>query len=276
MKNLRGKTALLTGASGGIGKFIAHALADEGMNLMLVAFPGLGLDELCIELRAKGAKVESLALDLREQSQRDEALRATLNVFGGIDVLVNNAGIELSSVYHELPSSLLADILKVNLEAPMFLTWAAIPEMLKRGGGHVVNIASLAGKAGPGFQEPYAATKAGLVAFTFSLRATYANSGIGASVICPGFVEAGIYTRIVNNTGFRAPALLGSSRPETVARAVIRSIHHNLPEVIVNPYPVRPLFALTALFPRVGERVAAALGAHRFFEQVAAAKDRKP
>ena len=274
MKNTRGKTALVTGASGGIGKFIAHALADEGMNLALVAFPGLGLDELSNELRAKGCKVESFAFDLREQSQRDDALSATLNAFGTIDVLVNNAGVELSSVYHELPSALLGDILKVNLEAPMFLTWAAIPHMLKSGEGHVVNISSLAGKSGPGYQEPYAATKAALVAFTFSLRATYANRGVGASVICPGFVEAGIYSRIVNETGIRAPALLGSSQPKSVAQAVVRAIRKNLPEVIVNPYPVRPLFALTALFPRIGEWLASALGAHRFFERVASIKDR--
>lgn len=270
MKNLRGKTAILTGASGGIGKYIAHSLADQGMNLVLVAFPGLGLDELRIELQAKGIKVVAIALDLREPTQRSETIHAAIDAFGGIDVLVNNAGVELSSVYHELPTSQLSDILKVNLEAPMFLTHAIIPEMLKRGGGHVVNISSLAGKSGPGYQEPYAATKAGLVAFTFSLRATYAGKGIGASVVCPGFVEAGIYTRIKAETGFRAPVLLGSSRPEAVAKAVVRSIHNNLPEVIVNPYPVRPLFALTALFPRIGERLTTMLGAHTFFKQVAA------
>lgn len=265
---------MLTGASGGIGRVIATALAAQGADIALVAYPGLGLSEMQTELSATGTRVRAFVHDLRLPAERDEAIRSTIDALGGIDILINNAGVELSSVFHELPATRLEDILKVNLEAPMFLTWATIPEMLKHGGGHIVNISSLAGKSGPGFQEPYAATKAALVAFTFSLRATYARQGIKASVICPGFVDAGIYGRIVEETGIRAPALLGTSKPELVADAVIRAIKKNLPEVIVNPYPVRPLFALTALFPRIGEWITGVLGAHTFFEKVAAANQR--
>jgi short-subunit dehydrogenase len=274
MKNLDGKTAILTGASGGLGKYLAEGLATAGVNLILVAYPGADLEMVRKTVTDKGRKAISLPLDLRDPAQREQLLAETRKQFGAVDLLINNAGVELSSVYHELPQSTLRDILSVNLEAPMMLAWAILPEMVRRGAGHIVNVSSLAGKSGPGWQEPYAATKAGLVGFTFSLRATYAGTGVSASVICPGFVEAGIYSRIKERTGCVAPVLLGSSSPERVVSAVMRAIKNDLPEVIVNPYPVRPLFALTALFPRVGEWILTRLGAHEFFRRVAEAEKR--
>ncbi|HUR45673.1 MAG TPA: SDR family NAD(P)-dependent oxidoreductase, partial [Candidatus Saccharimonadales bacterium] len=164
--------------------------------------------------------------------------------------------------------------LTVNLEVPMVLTRLLLPGMLKRGCGHVVNMSSLAGKSGPGYQEPYAATKAGLIAFTSSLRGTYHGSGFSASVICPGFVEAGIYTRLKEKTGLAAPALLGTSRPEPVARAVVRCLRKDLPEAIINPLPVRPLFALTALAPSLGAWIMRKIGAHEFFRTVHVAQQK--
>jgi short-subunit dehydrogenase len=129
-------------------------------------------------------------------------------------------------------------------------------------------MSSLAGKAGPAYQEPYAATKSGLIAFTMALRETYLRSGVSASAICPGFVEAGIYTRLKEKSGCSAPALLGTSRPEKVGEAVIRAIQNDIPQVIINPYPVRPLFALSEISPRLGAWIARAMGASRFFKRV--------
>jgi short-subunit dehydrogenase len=146
--------------------------------------------------------------------------------------------------------------------------------MLERKRGHIVNISSLAGKAAPAFQEPYAATKAGLIAFTASLRATYRGSGVSASVIVPGFVEAGIYTRLKAKSGCPAPALIGTSPPEAIPRAVIRAIEKDLPEVVVNPIPVRPLFALAALLPSLGEWLFSQIDANEFFRKVVEAQTR--
>ena len=157
----------------------------------------------------------------------------------------------------------------------MLLTRLVLPEMLDRKCGHIVNMSSLAGKAGPAFQEPYAATKAALIAFTASLRASYRGTGVSASVICPGFVEAGIYAKLKKETGFAAPALLGTSLPEPVARAVLKAIRRDLPEVIVNSLPVKPLFATAILFPRLGEFLVGMTGAHRFFARAADALKQK-
>jgi short-subunit dehydrogenase len=265
-----GQTVLVTGASGGLGNYFTSALAERKVKLALVAYPGAELEMLCQRVKQQGVQAAFLAADLRDPGQRRSVLDFVHKEFGEIDILVNNAGVEFTSAYHDLSEQNIEDILRVNLEAPMVLTRLVLPEMLRRGRGHIVNVSSLAGKAGPAYQEPYAASKAGLIAFTSSLRATYRGSGVSASVICPGFVEAGIYENLKNQTGCSAPMLLGTSKPETVARALIRAISSDLPEVIINPLPVRPLFATSALFPRLGEFLTRQTGAHKFFKKVAA------
>ena len=177
---------------------------------------------------------------------------------------------EFTARYHELGEQNLRDVLAINLEAPMELTRLLLPDMVRRRRGHIVNISSLAGKSGPAFQEPYAATKAALVAFTTSLRATYRGTGVSASVVTPGFVEAGMYADLKSRSGCSAPRLLGTSKPEAVARAVLRVIERDQLEQIVNPIPVRPLLALSALFPGFGEWIAEQTGGNDFFRKVEA------
>ena len=271
-----GQTVLLTGASGGLGVYMARALADKGLKLALLAYPGTGLDDLQKEVERRGVKAVSFAIDLRDPMQRSQVLHEVEKKFGAVDILVNNAGIEHTAAYHELPEDHLREIISVNFEAPMYLARQFLPGMLERKRGHIVNISSLAGRSGPAYQEPYAATKAALVAFTSSLRASYRGTGVSASVITPGFVEAGIYAHLKADTGCSAPALLGTSPPEKVARAVLRAIERDLPEIIVNPYPVRPMLAFNALFPSVGEWVTNQIGTNDFFRRVVEAQKRKP
>jgi len=273
MDVLRGSTVILTGACGGIGSCVARSLAAEGANLFLTAFPGQALPALCDQLRDKGIRTQYSVADLSEREERIRVVRDAEREFGSIDILINNAGVEVSSFFHELPNDLMRDILSVNLEAPMMLAQLVLPAMLERKFGHIVNISSLAGKSGPGFQEPYAATKAALIAFTYSLRGAYKGSGVSASAIVPGFVEAGIYSRIKSETGVEAPRLLGTVPPEHVARSVVRAIRHNLPEVFVNRWPVRPLLALSALSPSLGEWVTQKIGVHSFFRRVVRLKN---
>lgn len=268
MKLQAGQTVLLTGATGGLGSFITRALAQYRLKIGLISFPGTGLSELAAAVEQAGSTAFWLAVDLRDREQRHKTLREFHSRFGAIDVLINNAGVEFTSAYHELPEERLFEILSVNLEAPMALTRLVLPEMIERRRGHIVNISSLAGKSGPAFQEPYSATKAALVAFTASLRATYRKTGVSASVIVPGFVEAGIYARLKSKSGYSAPALIGTSRPQTVARSLIRAILYDLPEVIVNPRPVRPLLAFCALFPSAGEWLTNQMGTNDFFQHV--------
>jgi len=274
MRELRGKTAVLTGASGGLGRYIAMAVAREGANLVLAAYPGEGLEGLRDAVAQQGVRALSLVANFRHASQLRSVIEVGNKEFGRIDLLINNAGVEFTCAYHELPEEYIGDIIGINLEAPMLLTRLVLPDMLERKCWDIVNMASLAGKSAPAFQDPYAATKAALIAFTSSLRATYRGTGVSASVICPGFVEAGIYAKLKKETGVAAPRLLGTSRPEPVAEAVIRAIERDLPEVIVNPIPVKPLCAAAILFPRLGEYLIRRIGAHEFFGKIAAALKR--
>jgi short-subunit dehydrogenase len=275
-KNFAGKTVLLTGASGGLGIYMAEALADLGMNLALIAYPGIELENLQKKIENKGRRAIAFPADLRVDEQRHFAIEKVSQEFGKIDVLVNNAGIEFTSAFHDLSEKNIQEIIAVNLEAPMILSRLVLPEMLKRGSGHIVNISSLAGKVGPAFQEPYAATKAGLVAFTSSLRATYRGSGVSASVIVPGFVEAGIYTNLKERTHCSAPALMGTSSPQKVAQAVVRCLERDVPEIIINRWPVKPLLALCIICPGLGAWAVDKIGANQFFKNVVAAQAKEP
>lgn len=250
--------------------FMARALAACGVNLALSAHPGVDLGVLRDEIKRHGIKVLAFVNDLRNPAERRHLVHDVRDALGPIDILINNAGVEFTSTYHALSEEAIREVLAVNLEAPMMLSRLVLPEMLQRKRGHIVNISSLAGKSGPAFQEPYSATKAALIAFTSSLRATYRNSGVSASVIVPGFVEAGIYSRLKEKTGCSAPALLGTSSPQKVAAAVVRAIRKDLPEILVNPLPVRPLLAFNALFPRAGEWVLNKTGADDFFRRAVA------
>ena len=272
MELIAGQTVLLTGASGGLGTFMADAFAKRGAKLALVAYPGTELQTLRAALEKQGCNSVTYNTDLRDAAQRRELLQRVEKDLGAVDVLINNAGVEYTAAYHELTEDGIREVLSVNLEAPMVLSRGVLPGMLERQQGHIVNISSLAGKSGPAFQEPYAATKAALVEFTSSLRATYRGTRVSASVVIPGFVEAGIYAKLKRRTGCSAPAMLGTSAPEAVARAVIRVIERDLPEVIVNPIPVRPLLAFRQMFPSAGEWTINMLGSNEFFRRVVEAQ----
>src|SRR5664280_2641358 len=233
MKIEPGQTVLLTGASGGLGVHMARAFFARGTTLASVVHPGAGLENLRNEVDKSGVRTLVMISDLRDPEQRRRLVQDVMRELGPIDILVNNAGVEFTGAYHELSEESIGEVLAVNLEAPMMLTRLILPEMVRRQRGHIVNVSSLAGKSGPAFQEAYAATKAGLIAFTSSVRATYRNTGVSASVVVPGFVEAGIYAELKQKSGCSAPKTLGTSAPQSVARAMLHAIEHDLPEIII-------------------------------------------
>ncbi|MFL5575913.1 MAG: SDR family NAD(P)-dependent oxidoreductase [Gemmatimonadaceae bacterium] len=248
MLDLYNKRVLITGAAGGIGPHLARRFAQRGARLVLSALPDSGVADVADDLRA--AAVEA---DLTRAAEVERLATAAVEALGGVDVLVNNAGVEMMRPFERLGGVELATALAVNLAAPMQLTRLLLPAMLERRLGHVVNVASLAGKAAPAHMETYSATKAGLIAFTRSLRATYRGRGVSASVVCPGFVRAGgMYQRAHESLGVTAPRLMGTTSPTAVADAAVRVVERDLPEAIVNRGPVRLLVAAGELFPELG------------------------
>ena len=270
IKDLRGCNAIVTGASRGIGVPIALALADEGVNVALAARSAEGLDKVRASAEEKGVRAVAVPTDVGEDSQLDALVERAEREIGPTDILVNNAGIEATFPYDEYPPEQITKLIQVNVLAPMLLTRKVLPGMLARGRGHVVQIASLAGKGGFPLQAPYAASKAALVQFNHSLRAELVDSPVDSSVICPGFVsDEGMYADMARQTGVEASRLLGVSTPERVAKAVIKAIKRGSSELIVNPAPMRPVIVLRELLPDLSPRVLKTFGVTALARRVA-------
>ncbi|HTD58016.1 MAG TPA: SDR family NAD(P)-dependent oxidoreductase [Solirubrobacteraceae bacterium] len=274
MKNLQGRTALVTGASGGLGTHIARRLAQEGMNVAVSGRREDALAEVAAELSTLGVKSAAVPADLSDLTQLDTLVDGVESVLGSIDVLVNNAGVEAIGAFTTYTREELTSMVDVNLTAPLLLTHRLTPGMLERERGHVVFIASVAGKVGPAFNEPYAATKAGLLGLTQSLRAEYLHAPVGFSVVCPGFIAGdGMYARMAEE-GHRSNRMMGETTTEKIAKAVVRAIRDDRAEILESGAPLRPMLALAQLAPGLLERVAPRFGVTELFRSVAAARGR--
>jgi NAD(P)-dependent dehydrogenase (short-subunit alcohol dehydrogenase family) len=247
---LRGTSALLTGAAGGLGHYIARALAAEGVNLALNDLPSASVDDLVEELRPRGVTVESLPADLTDTAGLESLARHAQEAIGPLDILVNNAGIEYGGGFGHQTREELETITAVNLLAPMELTRVVLPGMLERRRGQIVNVASIAGKGGFQYLASYCATKHGVVGFTHSLRAEYADSGVGFSAICPIFISReGMFGRIETEAP-DPPGPLRPLPPESVGAAVVDAIRNDRAEVLVSRRPKWLLPAISALSPQ--------------------------
>jgi short-subunit dehydrogenase len=272
MKEITGATALVTGASRGIGVHIARALAQRGANIALAARSATELEATRDAIAALGVKVVAIPTDVTVASQRGALLERAESEIGPVDILVNNAGIESASAYADFGDEEVERMVAVNLTAALLLTRAVLPGMLTRGRGHVVNIASGLGKMAIPYLSVYSATKHGLVGATQALRAEYRDTPVGFSVVCPGFIRnEGLYARHEAD-GAVAPRLAGRTTPEKVANAVVQAIVHDRPEVIVNSQPLRPLVLLFTLFPRLHAPMLKAVGISRWSERAAATR----
>ena len=274
MRELRGRTALVTGSSGGIGRHIALALSREGMDVAVSGRRQGALESVVGELRGLGVRAEAVPADLYDLTQVDPLIDRAEAALGPIDLLVNNAGVEATAAFTSYTREELTSMVDLNLTAPMLLTHRVLPGMLSRGRGHVVFMASLAGKLGPPYTEPYAATKAGLIGLNQSLRAEYLEAPIGFTVVCPGFVAGdGMYQRLVEE-GLSSNRLLGETTLEKLIPKVVDAIKDDRPEVVESGAPVRPILALAQYAPRVVERTAPRLGVTELFRRVAGHRDR--
>ncbi|HET6726280.1 MAG TPA: SDR family oxidoreductase, partial [Gammaproteobacteria bacterium] len=259
-------TALVTGASDGLGAYIARALAVEGARVVLAARSADKLESVARSIRERGGEAISVQADVTDETARANLVKRARIEFERIDILVNNAGVEDIVCYEWQRPEDIRRLIEVNLLAPLLLARQILPDMLERGDGHIVNLASLAGRTGMPYGAVYAATKSGLTKWSLSLRTELADRGVRVSVISPGFVaDAGMFARRETSP----PAGLGVSRPTQVARAVIKALETNAAEIIVNPRPARLLTGLEALSPQLATRVAERFGLVSFLRGIA-------
>jgi short-subunit dehydrogenase len=266
MKTIRGAHALVTGGSRGLGPHIARALAGEGANLTLTARSADSLREVAEELAGDDTRVHWIAADVCDDGARRKLVEEAESTAGPIDILVNNAGIEWIVPYTDLSPDRIEAMVRTNLVAPLILSRLVLEGMIERGRGHVVMMSSLGGKKGSPYSATYAATKAGLIAWTSGLRIELQGTGVSASVICPGFVsEAGMFAERTQE----APRVLGTSTPEAVARAVLRAIQRDVGEIIVNPGPVRLGLVFEHLSPGFARWVLEKAGVYDYYRRQA-------
>jgi short-subunit dehydrogenase len=256
MEQLRGRNALVTGAAGGLGHYIARSLAAEGVNLVLHDLPAASADDLVAELRSRGVRVEWVAADLTETEEIENFAREAEEAIGPIDILVNNAGVEFGKSFLEQTREELEKTTSINLLAVMELTRVVLPGMVKRGRGHVVNIASAAGKVASPYLAAYSASKHGVVGFTHSLRAELGAEPVGFTAICPIFIsKVGMYGRLEHLVP-DPPREMSTRPPEAVGEAVVEGIRKNRAQIIVADPATKAISVLYAAAPKAFTRFA--------------------
>ncbi len=255
---IQGKRALVTGATGGLGIAIARTLAARGATLVLSSRKGEELEQLAASLPGSGHS--TIVADLAEEGSGEQLVDAA-EVSGPIDILVANAGLPGSGRLEELTPEQVTRVLRVNLESPVGATRALLPGMLERGSGHFVYVSSLSGKVPSPRAAMYNASKFGLRGFCLALRQDLRGSGVGASLVLPGFIrDAGMFA----DSGIEPPAGMGTSSPEQVGEAVAKAIETGRAEFVVAPLQARAASGFGSAFPGLaavfqrgkGERVA--------------------
>jgi 3-oxoacyl-[acyl-carrier protein] reductase len=220
MFDLSGKTALVTGASGGIGGAIARALHAQGASLVLHGTRAEKLEALAGELGAR-ARVE--AADLADPAAA-EALAKAAEAGGGLDILVNNAGITRDTLVLRMKDEDWQQVLDVNLSAAFRLCRAALRGMMRKRWGRIVNITSVVGVTGNAGQANYAAAKAGMIGMTKAIAAELASRGVTANCVAPGFIETAMTEKLgaeQREAGAKAIPMGRFGAPEDVAAAVV-------------------------------------------------------
>ena len=232
--DLRNARCLVTGASSGIGRAVAHRLAREGARVV-----ALGRDAEALT----GLATHAVVCDLGVPGSWRRAAEAA----GEVDVLVNNAGIGWAGRFTDMPSDASERLLAVDLVAPILLTRALLPGMLERRHGHVVNVASIVAHTGGKEEAVYAAAKAGLLAFSESLRQELARTSVRVSVVTPGAIDTPFFARRGSPYGRRWPRPLP---PERVADAVVRAIATGRAEIFVPGWMTLPA-RVRGAFPEI-------------------------
>jgi 3-oxoacyl-[acyl-carrier protein] reductase len=189
MSSLQGKTALVTGASQGIGRACAVALAKAGARVGLAARNETKLNEVAAEIATLGGAAAVFALDITSEESIKACAKAAVAHFGSIEILVNNAGITRDTLVLRMKRVDWDEVIQTNLTGTFLMTQALLSPMLKARWGRIINISSVVGETGQAGQANYAASKAGLIGLTKSLARELASRNITANAIAPGYIE---------------------------------------------------------------------------------------
>lgn len=256
-RDLRGRSILLTGASRGIGRCLAERLAPLGVKLTLAARSESDLHDLAAKLRQTGASVVAVPTDVTDAAHRERLVRTAVEQMGGLDVLINNAGVASFGHFDSSSEEVLRQVMEVNFFAPAELMRLAIPHLMKGTQPAIVNVASLCGRRGlPGWTE-HCASKFAIVGLSEALRGEFARFDVDVLLVLPGLVKSDDLGRhLLRNEGKMQHLFDNAQPPEEVADAVLRALQRNRKETHVG-WQSKWLLRVNKFLPRFVDRMMA-------------------
>ncbi len=217
-----GKVAIVTGSSRGLGRAIVRELADHGCKVVSNYFQSKEAAlELLADLKGKGQEAICVQASVAQPDDVQNLIDTTVKEFGGIDILVNNAGVNRDRTIRHMSAEEWREVIATDLDSVFYCTYAALPHMIERGGGRIINMSSIVGQMGNLGQSNYAAAKAGIVGFTKSAAQEFARFNITVNAMCPGFIATEMVTNLTEEVQQALLAKIPLGRfgePEEVAR----------------------------------------------------------
>jgi NAD(P)-dependent dehydrogenase (short-subunit alcohol dehydrogenase family) len=254
------KVAVVTGGSSGLGRVIAETFADAGAKVVVGGLEADAVNATAEQLSQRGAEVLGVHADVTRQEQVDELFAQTVDRFGRLDVLVNNAGRSMRGKLLDTTPEQFRDLMELNLIALVRCTRAAVPHLLKQR-GHVVNIGSLASKSAARWVGAYPASKFAAAAYSQQLRLELGPEGLHVLLVCPGPVSRddprlypleGLEDVPERARGPGAGVKVGTISPQKLAASILGACRRRRPELVV-PARARLLFAIAQLWPALGD-----------------------
>jgi short-subunit dehydrogenase len=273
-RNIRGLRILITGASQGIGRALAEAAATRGMRVLAAARSGPLLADLAASARAAGGAIETVEADVTDAEGRRRMVDAAVQHFGGLDVLVNNAGIGATGHFADAGPERLRRIMEVNVFGLTETTRACLPLLKSGTTPAIVNISSIAGKRGIPARSEYSASKFAVQGFSEALRAEVAKDGIDVLVVCPGLTQTNFSRNMIEQKAVMKMDHLRGMTSVQVAAATLRTLETGKHEVCLT-MGGRLLVLVSRFFPRLADRVARRKVVALFRDEIAARRGQR-
>ena len=252
---IRGSRILITGASSGIGHALAGLAARAGARVAIAARSTDKLDDLARELvRATGAEVLPVTADVTSEADRRRLLDTVVDHFGGLDVLVNNAGVASFGHFGSSTEDVMRRVMEVNFFAPAELIRSAIPILTEGINPAIVNVSSMCGRRGVPAWSEYSASKYALIGLTEALRGEMARFDIDVLLLVPGLTKTDLRANLLHDTGRMKIDLDKGMEPEAVARAILKSLERNRTEAVVG-WEAKLILGINRWLPRLVDRV---------------------
>jgi short-subunit dehydrogenase len=252
-REIKGLRIVITGASSGIGRCLAEQAARRGARLALVARSADKLEALARELKQQGADAVAIAADVTKDEDRERLLRDACARLGGLDVLINNAGIASFGHFAESTEAILRQIMEVNFFAPAELIRRAVPILVRGRQPAIVNVASMCGRRGLPAWPEYSASKFALCGLTEAFRGELARYDIDILLIVPGLTKSELPQHLLRNEGRMKIEFDKGMHPEEVASGILRALEKNRLETVLGR-EARLILALNRFFPRFVDR----------------------